>query len=47
MGTAAASAVLSLVYRFICTWENRRRDEAGISEGYEHAYDDDVTDKRV
>lgn len=47
MGTAVASAVLSLVYRSICVWENKRRDEAGISEAYEHAYDDDVTDKKV
>jgi hypothetical protein len=39
--------VLVIVYRFFCAWENKKRDEAGIMEGYEHAYDDDFTDRTV
>jgi hypothetical protein len=39
--------VLVIVYRFFCAWENKKRDEAGIMEGYEHAYDDDFTDRAV
>lgn len=28
-------------------WENARRDRVGEPEGYEHAYDDDITDMKV
>lgn len=45
--TSAAAALISLVYRFICIWHNKRRDKAGIVEAFEHAYEDDVTDKKV
>ncbi|KEF54825.1 uncharacterized protein A1O9_09267 [Exophiala aquamarina CBS 119918] len=45
--TAAASASLNILYRFICIWQNKRRDQSGILEGYDHAYEDDVTDKKV
>jgi hypothetical protein len=45
--TAIIAGVLALVYRFLCVWENKRRDEAGIMEGFEHAYEDDLTDKKV
>lgn len=45
--TAAATAVLALAYRYICVWHNRCRDGAGIMESFEHAYEDDVTDKKV
>lgn len=45
--TAAASAGLNVLYRLICVWQNKRRDQAGIMEGYDHAYEDDVTDKKV
>lgn len=27
--------------------ENRRRDKTGTVEGFEHAYEDDLTDKMV
>lgn len=45
--TAAASAGLNLLYRYICVWQNKRRDKSGTLEGYDHAYEDDVTDKKV
>lgn len=47
VATAIAAAVLAIVYRFICVWENRRRDKTGTLEGFEHAYEDDLTDKTV
>jgi Na+/melibiose symporter-like transporter len=40
----AAAGVLSLVYRYICVWENRGRDRSGIAEAFDHAFDDDLTD---
>ncbi|KAH8696466.1 MFS transporter [Talaromyces proteolyticus] len=43
--SACAMVVLVIVYRFFCVWENKKRDKAGIMEGYEHAYDDDFTDR--
>lgn len=45
--TAVAAASLNLIYRFICIWQNKRRDQSGVLEGYDHAYEDDVTDKKV
>lgn len=45
--TAIIAGVLGLVYRFICVWENKRRDQTGTLEGFEHAYEDDLTDKTV
>lgn len=44
--TAIVTALLSLVYRFICMWDNKRRDKSGIMEGYEDAYNDDLTDRK-
>ncbi|KAI4602630.1 hypothetical protein KJ359_007847 [Pestalotiopsis sp. 9143b] len=46
VATSAAAIVLALVYRFVCAWENRRRDKSGEMEAFEHAYEDDLTDKR-
>ncbi|BCS30547.1 uncharacterized protein APUU_80850A [Aspergillus puulaauensis] len=43
--TTFIAAVLVLVYRMICLWDNRRRDATGVLEGFEHAYEDDLTDK--
>ncbi|KMP05466.1 hypothetical protein DIZ76_015750 [Coccidioides immitis] len=43
--TSFVAAALVLVYRFVCIWDNRRRDKAGIAEGFENAYQDDFTDK--
>lgn len=40
-------AVLILAYATVCKWDNRRRDKAGIPEGFDHAYEDDLTDRTV
>ncbi|OLN85849.1 putative transporter C460.05-like protein 5 [Colletotrichum chlorophyti] len=42
--TSLAAGVLGLLYRFVCVWHNKKRDEAGIVEGFDHAYEDDLTD---
>ena len=44
--TAIAAAVLSVVYRYVCIWENKRRDRNG-AEAFDHAYEDDLTDTKV
>lgn len=36
-----------MIYRFLCVRENRKRDNSGIQEGFDHAYEDDLTDKMV
>jgi hypothetical protein len=36
-----------MVYRFYCIWENKKRDKTGLMEGYDHAYEDDMTDRMV
>jgi len=45
--TSAAAAVLALVYRLLCVYENKKRDRAGTLEAFEHAYEDDLTDIKV
>ncbi|CAG9996109.1 unnamed protein product [Clonostachys byssicola] len=45
--TAIVAGVLAIAYRLICMWTNKRRDKAGIMEGFDHAYEDDLTDKKV
>ncbi|KAH7135287.1 major facilitator superfamily domain-containing protein [Dendryphion nanum] len=45
--TAIIAGLLALVYRVYCMWENKRRDKAGILEGFEHAYEDDLTDTKT
>jgi hypothetical protein len=45
--TSGVAAVLALLYRSVCAWENRKRDKAGTAEAFEHAYEDDLTDKTV
>ncbi|KAF4841505.1 putative transporter [Colletotrichum siamense] len=42
--TSLAAGILCLVYRFHCVWQNKRRDRGGTMEGFDHAYDDDLTD---
>ncbi|KAF4462103.1 Cutinase transcription factor 1 beta [Fusarium albosuccineum] len=42
--TAVAAGALAIVYRLLCMWTNRKRDNAGIMEGFDHAYEDDLTD---
>ncbi|KAJ0331533.1 hypothetical protein COL5a_002195 [Colletotrichum fioriniae] len=44
--TSLAAGVLGLVYRFVCIWYNNKRDKAGIMEGFDHAYEDDLTDMK-
>ncbi|TEA21380.1 putative transporter [Colletotrichum sidae] len=44
--TSLAAGVLGLVYRFVCVWHNKKRDNAGIMEGFDHAYEDDLTDMK-
>lgn len=41
----AAAVVLAVVYRFVCVFENKRRDKSGMMEAFEHAYNDDLTDR--
>ncbi|KIW87270.1 uncharacterized protein Z519_12173 [Cladophialophora bantiana CBS 173.52] len=43
---SAVCAVLVVVYRFVCSTENSRRDKAGTTEAFEHAYEDDLTDRK-
>ncbi|KAJ5116537.1 hypothetical protein N7456_000885 [Penicillium angulare] len=43
--TSFIAGILVLVYRVVCASDNRRRDESGTAEGYENAYQDDLTDK--
>lgn len=45
--TACVAVLLIIAYRAICVWENKRRDESGTAEGFEHAYEDDFTDRTV
>lgn len=45
--TSSSAAVLLMTYRYVCLRHNRKRDEAGIPESFEHAYDDDLTDLKV
>lgn len=45
--TSLLAGLLIIVYRFVCVWDNRKRDDAGIEEGFDHAYEGDLTDKKV
>ena len=45
--TSAVAGLLVIVYRYVCIWDNRKRDKAGTAEGFENAYQDDFTDKTV
>ncbi|KAL1891709.1 hypothetical protein Sste5346_007458 [Sporothrix stenoceras] len=44
VATSVIAGVLALVYRFVCIWDNKRRDKSGTTEGFDNAYDDDLTD---
>lgn len=44
---SVAAAVLGLVYRFVCVWDNRKRDLFGVMEGFDGAFNDDLTDRKV
>lgn len=47
VGTSIAVVALSMLYRFLCIRDNRKRDETGTLEAFDHAYEDDLTDKTV
>ncbi|OBT65226.1 hypothetical protein VE03_04790 [Pseudogymnoascus sp. 23342-1-I1] len=42
--TAIVAACMVGLYGLVCAWDNRKRDKSGIMEGFEHAYEDDLTD---
>ncbi|KZM21647.1 transmembrane transport [Ascochyta rabiei] len=44
LATAVAAAALATVYRYVCIWENRRRDKSGTMEGFDNGYNGDLTD---
>ncbi|KAI3391178.1 hypothetical protein diail_7783 [Diaporthe ilicicola] len=44
VASTLASALLLLIYRYVCLSHNRRRDAEGFVESFEHAYEDDLTD---
>ncbi|PKS08382.1 hypothetical protein jhhlp_005326 [Lomentospora prolificans] len=46
MSCCCVAIVLTAVYRQYCVWENNKRDRSGTAEGFEHAFEDDVTDKK-
>jgi hypothetical protein len=45
--TSIISAILSIVYRYVAIYQNRKRDESGTLEAFEHAFEDDKTDMKV
>ncbi|KAF2151573.1 MFS general substrate transporter [Myriangium duriaei CBS 260.36] len=45
--TAIAAGILALIYRGLCMYTNSQRDKSGVPEGFDHAYEDDLTDKTV
>lgn len=45
--TAAVAGVLILVYRVVAVLENKKRDRTGTMEAFDHAYEDDLTDRKV
>jgi hypothetical protein len=34
--TSVVAAILAIVYRYVCVWENRKRDKAGTMENYDN-----------
>ncbi|KAF5260504.1 hypothetical protein FOXYS1_8837 [Fusarium oxysporum] len=45
--TSIIAGLLALVYRVLCMWSNSKRDKSGTTEGFDHAYEDDLTDKKI
>ncbi|KIW14853.1 hypothetical protein PV08_07638 [Exophiala spinifera] len=45
--TAFIALGLIVAYRFVCVLYNKKRNEAGIAEGVDHAFEDDLTDLKV
>lgn len=46
-GTTVAALTLAVIYRYYSLWENKRRDRDGVMEAFDHAFEDDLTDKKV
>ncbi|KAL7003929.1 hypothetical protein EMMF5_006532 [Cystobasidiomycetes sp. EMM_F5] len=44
--TGIAAFILAFAYRYVCIWDNRRRDRKGV-EAFDNALDDDLTDLKV
>ncbi|KAF2499053.1 MFS transporter [Lophium mytilinum] len=44
--TSIITAALAVMYSYVCVWENHKRAETGTMEGFEHAYEDDLTDTK-
>jgi uncharacterized membrane-anchored protein len=47
LATSIVAAFVALTYRYYCLWDNKKRDKSGVLEGFDHAYEDDLTDKTV
>ncbi|KIW74483.1 hypothetical protein Z517_12423 [Fonsecaea pedrosoi CBS 271.37] len=47
VATSIGVVFLSMFYRFLCVRDNKRRDATGTLEAFDHAYEDDLTDKKV
>jgi hypothetical protein len=45
--TTVIAGILVVIYRFVCLHDNKKRDATGVLEGFENAYQDDLTDKTV
>jgi hypothetical protein len=45
VATSIGAALLMLAYSWVCRMENKKRDAEGVPEGFDHAYEDDLTDK--
>lgn len=45
--TSLLAGLLIIVYRYVCVRDNRKREDAGIEEGFDHAYEGDLTDKKA
>ena len=45
--TAIVAACCGVAYRYVCVWDNKKRDKAGTVEAFDHAYEDDLTDLKV
>jgi hypothetical protein len=46
LAASAAATILTIVYRYVCIWDNHKRDKSGTMEGFDHAYQDDLTDMK-
>ncbi|KAL1959131.1 hypothetical protein VTO42DRAFT_2918 [Malbranchea cinnamomea] len=42
--TSIVGLLLAIVYRYVALYINRKRDKAGTLEGFDHAFEDDLTD---